>query len=236
MWVRKTALSFDFFGPAMEALQASGRYIEGISGTITAIATLALAALTWVLARATNAMSKITSSANVVASLEVNQWSFRHLDLVVQNTGSAAAFEVSVTFTPPLPYMSQVELNDAPFSNISILRPGHTLTSSVNDFQSVSQNVYRVKIVWKQTPTSKRYHENAYDINMAAIGKISRLGAGSPEVQIADQVKKLREDWKPVAQGQRRIQADHYSRNDREHERDERLEMWRELDERDASD
>lgn len=232
--VRKTTLSYDFFGSVAELLQAFGRFIEGISGTITAVATLALAALTWVLARATNAMAKATSSSNVVASLEVNQWSFRHLDLVVQNTGNAAAFDTTVTFTPPLPFRSKVEVNDAPFGKVSILRPGQVLVSNVNDFQSVSQSVYRVRIEWKRTPTSKRCESNVYDINMAAIGKISRLGAGSPEVQVAEQIKKLREDWGPVAHGQRRIKTDQFSSHDREHERDEQNEMWREFEEQQA--
>lgn len=50
------------------------------------------------------------------------------------------------------------------------------------------------------------------------MGIWSRLGAASPEVQIAEQVKKLREDWRPVAYGQRRLKADAYTQADRERE------------------
>jgi len=218
----------DFLDRIVEIFLTVISFFESISGTITALATLALAALTWVLARATNAMAKATSSANVVASLEVNQWSFRHLDLVVQNTGNAPAFGTTVEFTPPLPFMSDAEKHEVPFGKISILRPGQMLKSSVNDWQSVSQSIYRVKIQWKRTPTSKKCETNAYDFDLVALGKVSRLGAGSPEVQIAEQIKKLREDWQSVARGQKHLKVKTYDHSDRERERAETEEFYRE--------
>ncbi len=218
----------ELFEVIAEAIQRSIVFVEGISGTITALATLALAALTWVLARATNAMARATSSANVVASLEANQWSFRHLDLVVQNTGNAPAFETTVEFTPPLPFMSSAEKSDVPFGKISILRPGQMLKSSVNDWQSVSQNIYRVNILWKRAPASKRWERNAYDFDLVALGKVSRLGSGSPEVQIAEQIKKMREDWQSVARGQKHLKVETYDTSDRERERAEIEDFYRE--------
>jgi hypothetical protein len=217
-----------FLGEVTEMLFSAIGFFEGISGTITALATIALAALTWVLARATNSMATATSSANVVASLEVNQWSFRHLDLVVQNTGNAPAFETTVEFTPPLPFMSDAEKDEVPFGKISILRPGQVLKSSVNDWQSVSKNIYRVKIQWKRAPTSKKWETNAYDFDLVALGKVSRLGAGSPEVQIAEQIKKLRDDWQSVARGQKHLKVKTYDHADRERERVETEEFYRE--------
>lgn len=204
-------------------------FFEDISGTITAIATIALAMLTWVLARATNLMAKATSSANVVASLDVNQWSFIHLDLIVHNTGNAAAFDVTVSFSLPLPFMSAAERDDTPFGKISILRPNQTLTTGVNDWQSIGKEVYRVEVKWKRTPTSRRSEVNAYDINLAGLGKVSRLGGGSPEVQIAQQLKKLREDWQSVARGQKHLRVDSYDNTDRTREREAMEEQFREM-------
>jgi hypothetical protein len=212
-----------------EALTAAGAFLESISGAVTAVATLALALLTWVLARATNSMARASSSANVVANLEVNQWSFLHLDLIVQNTGNAPAFDVKVEFTPPLPLMSEVAKDDTPFGMISIVRPGQTLTSGVNDWQSVCKDIYRVKVEWKRTPTSKRVEVNAYDINLAALGKVSRFGSGSPEVQIAQQLKLLRDDWKNVALGQRKIKVEGYDNSDRQRDKEAQEEMIREF-------
>lgn len=216
----------------IDILKSINTYLGSISGAITAFATLALAVLTWILARATNAMAKATSSANVVASLETNQWSWRHLDLIVHNTGSAPAFAVTVKFDPPLPYMTEKEESDMPFWNISILRPGQILSSNVNDFQSVREKIYRATVQWRASPDSKHVEENSYDINIAGLGAISRLGAESPEVQMAEQIKKIREDWQAIANGKRRLTVDQYSSNDREQEQKKRTEALRELRER----
>ena len=92
----------------------------------------------------------------------------------------------------------------------------------------MTQSVYRVKIQWKRTPTSKRWESNAYDLDLLAIGKVSRLGAGSPEVQIAEQIKKMREDWQSVARGQMHLKVETYDHSDRERERAEMEEFYRE--------
>jgi hypothetical protein len=124
--------------------------------------------------------------------------------------------------------MSNAEKSEVPFGKISILRPGQVLKSSVNDWQSISQSTYRVRIQWKRAPSSKKFEVNEYDIDLAALGKVSRLGAGSPEVQIAEQIKKLREDWQNVARGQKHIKVDSYDHADREREREETEEFYRE--------
>lgn len=201
---------------------------EAASGTITAFATIALAILTFILARATNGMARATSTAQVVASLETNPWSWIHLDLVVQNTGNAPAFGVSVHFDPPLPYFVEKQGEAVPFGEISILRPGHQLSCSVNDFKTVSEKVYKVRITWRKSPSAKRVQSISYTINLIALGELSRLGSGAPEVQIADQLKLLRNDWKEVARGRgARLKVDSYSHDDRERERERHLEMRR---------
>lgn len=221
--------SLEVWNSLVEVFGSISAFMEGVSGTITALATLALAFLTWILARATKAMAEATSSANVVASLETSQWSWLHLDIVVHNTGNAPAFDVTVKFDPPLPYMTPKEADDTPFGKISIIRPGHLLSSNVNDFQSVSKNVYRVTVEWKTTPNTKRAQRNVYEIDMAGLGAISRLGSGSPEVQMAEQIKKLREDWQAVSQGNRRLHVNQYSSEDRMSEAAEREEARREF-------
>jgi hypothetical protein len=60
---------FDLLEPIVNTIGWLGSFVESISGAITAVSTLALVALTWVLAVATNAMANATSSTNAVASL-----------------------------------------------------------------------------------------------------------------------------------------------------------------------
>lgn len=103
------------------------------AGLIIARSTLALAVLTWALVRATKAMAEASSSAHIVVSLDSNEWHFSYFDVIVHNTGNAAAFDVSVKFYPPLPYHEELLLNNrVPFSSVSIIRPRHIPSSGLN--------------------------------------------------------------------------------------------------------
>lgn len=208
-----------------------GQALNQSSGIVTALATIVLAALTWALARATKAMAAATSSANVVASLETNQWSWMHVDLIVHNTGNAPAFDVSVQFLPPLPRMEGVKDRAPPFGKISILRPGHWLSSNINDFKSVSEHSYQVSIRWRSSPSAREWSATAYEIDLRAMGALSRLGAVSPGVQIAEQLKYIREDWQGAARGQRRIEVNHHTHEDRVREHEEDRVQMEELEE-----
>lgn len=199
-------------GLLSDAVQKTVEY----SNTITALSTIVLAVLTWVLARATLAMARATSKANIVASLEVNQWTWLHVDLIVQNTGNAPAYDVTVHFDPPLPYALEIKPNEMPFGQISIIRPGQYLSSNVSEFAEVSKNSYRVTLKWREAPKSSKIESNSYCIDIAAIGAISQLGAASPQIQIAEQIKAIREDWKGVANGTKRIQVDGHTQADRD--------------------
>lgn len=48
---------------------------------------------------------------------------------------------------------------------------------------------------------------------------VTYLGARNPLTQIADQIKKIRDDWRPITQGSKKIKTDNYSSSDREKER-----------------
>jgi formate hydrogenlyase subunit 3/multisubunit Na+/H+ antiporter MnhD subunit len=89
----------DFLASLWETLRADA---ETFSMVVTAAATIALGFFTWVLARETKRLSRATAQAHVVATLEPNPWSVKHYDLVVANTGNAAAHDVVVSFTPDL--------------------------------------------------------------------------------------------------------------------------------------
>lgn len=163
-------------------------------------------------------MAVAASSSNVIVSLEPNQWSLMHIDMIVQNTGNDAAFDVSVLVSPTLEYASGRDGLPFPFDKISILRPGQSMSSFINEFAYFDGKVFDIEVRWKRKPNSRKYEKNRYQIDLANLGAVSRLGAFSPNIQIAEQIKKLREDWKPVAGGQRRFKVDSYSQEDREQE------------------
>tara|TARA_R100001086_G_C11807703_1_gene250610 strand:+ start:362 stop:601 length:240 start_codon:yes stop_codon:yes gene_type:complete len=61
---------------------------------------------------------------------------------------------------------------------------------------------------------------------MADYTDVSYLGARSPFTQIADEMKKLREDWRYVASGRKRVAANVYSSEDRDLEKAQKRELY----------
>jgi hypothetical protein len=55
---------------------------------------------------------------------------------------------------------------------------------------------------------------------------VAYLGARSPLMRIAEEVKNLREDWRPVAIGGRRLRTDVFTDADRQQERKELDELY----------
>lgn len=188
----------------------------GGSQIVTALATIALVCFTVVLASATKRMARASSQPLVTATIEPNVWSMMHCDFVVENAGNAPAYDVTVKITPE-PKQSDVRGESVlPLQNISVLRPGQEMRSFLSDATDVLDQTYRIEIRWRRRPTDRFVETSAYDHYLPK-GMV-RLGAGSPEIQIAEQVKKLREDWKHVASGNRKLSVNAFSRADREKE------------------
>lgn len=195
-------------------------------GWVTGLSTAVLAVLTFFLARATANMARATSCPQVVASIEVNQWSVIHFDLVLQNTGNATAFDIRVEFANP-PQLADGKQGDPfPFTKVSLLRPGQTLISFLADFENLEGATYVVNVSWKSRPNVFQREFLTYEIDMNSMEGVSFLGKSSPLIQIADEVKKIRNDWKSVASGNKKMVVDVYSQADRDAKRRE-LETWR---------
>lgn len=204
-------------------------WIVTASGLVTAVATLVLGYVTWVLARETKTLSAATSQAHVTFTIEPNAWAVNHVDLIAANSGNAVAYDVEVSFDPPLPsgntgpsHRSNLGI---PLRHISILRPGQTMQSNLAEFKHVSQKKFRVTVTWKHHPAGKQQYALSYDLNMDDYHNVSYLGARFPAVQLAEQVKKLREDVHNIATGSHRVGVDIYTENDRKrHQQD--LDEW----------
>jgi hypothetical protein len=201
--------------------------VQSATSVVTAAATIVLAVLTWALVRATNAMARATAQPHVIASLESNLWSIRHLDLVVENAGNAPAYEVKVVFDPPIPKNQIREDLPMPFQNISLIRPSQILISSAADWATIKGLKFRVNVSWKRKPTDSKRESIEYDFDTMSLEGVGFLGRRSPEIQIAEEIKKIREDWHHIAGGSRRLQSDTYAQTDREREKTELDQFWR---------
>lgn len=204
--------------------------IAGLIGSLaTAIATVFLWRVTKSLARETTRMAEASAQPHVVATLSPNIWSMNHFDLHVDNTGNATAYEIAVSFDPPLASGEGRTEREVPLQKISVLKPGQGIASYLSEYGPLVGQKYQVTVSWRNTQKNER-EENVYTLNMADNDGISRLG-DDPLVQIANHVKKLQEAWAPVARGSKRIKIDLYSSEDRSEEvrvRREQFEQMRE--------
>lgn len=193
----------------------------------TALATFFLWRVTKILAVETKRMADAAAQPQVVANIVPNPWSTIHLDLNVENTGNATAFDIEITFDPPLENgEARSDEMPIPFQKISILKPGQELKSYLSGVGDYLDKTFTVTISWKTHPAGER-EALSYLLNMGDYKGVSFLGARDPIVQVADQLKKLREDWRNVASGSRRIRTETYDAADRKRETDAINERYR---------
>ena len=184
----------------------------------TLAATIVLACFTFVLARATKRLAEATSRPLVTATIQPNLWSAMHCDIVVANNGNAPAYDIALTITPEPEVDDQDIRTDKglPLRNISILRPGQQMQSFLTGVEHVLGKEFRIDIEWKRNPPDSSTEGISYSHRLP--GGMAWLGAQSPEIEIADQLKKLREDWQHVPRS-RKLKVDVFDGTDRENER-----------------
>jgi hypothetical protein len=160
-------------------------------------------------------MAAATSEPYVVATLEPSRWSIIHMDLVLENSGSGPAFDVQLHFEPPLIRERTDQNHVAPLNNIAVLRAGQTLRDYVGNSAATIKNDYRVTVSWRASPTSSARNSNSYELKLGFYRGMMKLGGNDPEVQIAQETKKLRETIEKAFTGARRLEVDTYTQRDR---------------------
>jgi len=159
-------------------------------------------------------MATATFEPHVVANLELNQWSLMHVDWVIEICGNAPAYDIKIDYEA-IGTLKQPELCD-PFNGISLLRPTQKLTSSAGQWQDLEKHKIKVQISWKRHANTKKRQINSYIIDLSGWSEVSFLGARKPEVQIASEIKNIRDDWRPFASGSRKISVDTFTQADRD--------------------
>jgi hypothetical protein len=192
---------------------------------VTALATLVLAAVTWLLWKSTQRMAAATSEPFVVATLEPSRWAFVYLELHIENTGTGPAFDVQISFDPPLLRDASDSLtnagndHNAPLNALSILRPSQSFRDPVGRAGNLLANDYRVTVSWRVTPQSRDRVSTSYDLDLSQFKSMMQLGGGDPLVKVAEEMTKLRDRLEPILRGAVRLDVDVYTQEERERER-----------------
>jgi hypothetical protein len=175
-------------------------------------------------------MADSAAQPQIVANIVPNQWSTIHLDINVENTGSATAFDIEVTFDPPLVNgEARAKFDHVPFQRISVLKPRQALKSYLTEVGDYLEKCFQVTVSWKRKPDSLTRESLSYSLDMSDFAGVSYLGSRDPLAQVAEQVKKIREDWQNVATGSRRIRVETFNAEDRKSEQDAISERYRRI-------
>lgn len=189
-----------------------------VSAAVTAIATIFLWRVTKIMAEETKRMAEAASRPHVIASIDVNQWSTMYANITLENVGTGPAYEIEVSFDPAIPFETHGGDNNPPLSRVSLLKPGQALTSYLGGIQAVIDMEVTVTTSWRSAPDSSSREAISYVLDMRPLRAVSQLGAANPMVQIAETIKKMREDWEQVARAHRRLKVDVFDSRDRARE------------------
>ena len=127
-----------------------------VAAFITAMATFALWRVTRVLAVETSVLAKMTSRPFVICGIESSLADPTALNFVIRNTGNAAAFDIRIVVTPPLPDPHgevDEEATETVFE-LSYLPPGQVLPRDGTMSSHITDQSFSAEISWSSSPRS----------------------------------------------------------------------------------
>lgn len=159
---------------------------------VTAVATAVLCWATVVLARETRVMAARGAEPHVVVTLEPSRWAIHFFEMHIMNAGNAAAYEITISFSPPLPERGTE--NWLPIERVSALRPGQEIVSSIGRYEAIKDQAYEVIVTWKRRAGAAT-EQNAYTLSPQDFGNYNELG-GDPMVKLVRAVEKMQNSMK----------------------------------------
>ncbi|WP_152613254.1 hypothetical protein [Inquilinus limosus] len=174
-------------------------------------------------------MAQSAQQPHVTITIEPNRWSIRHMDLKIQNTGNAVAYDIRASFDPPLPMDKIKGTNVVPLQEVSILRPGQFISSYLVEYDEIRDRVFDVTISWRRSPQAKQVDTIKYKLSLLDYRSTSWLGTPDPQTQVAQEIKKIREELGRIAQGSRSLDVNIHTEKDRREEAERQRKRYEEL-------
>lgn len=150
----------DGFAEAGNSLAAA----QVVAAFVTALATLALWRATKVLAIETSALAKMTAHPFVVCYLRSGETNPQAMNLTLENTGNATAFDIKLRIMPALPGPNSrgVVEKDETLFEASLLPPGRDLRiQAVMSTEAYGQQ-FSVEVSWAQRPAGSTRESLSY--------------------------------------------------------------------------
>lgn len=170
-----------------------------IAASLTAISTIILSWMTYILAKETKVLARMTSKAFVIAYLESTEVSAFAMNIVIHNTGNAPAFNVSVRISPAMPDYSNLSSTATESSYEMLLMPP-TAKHSIYGvaLKDISDTLHEVSVSWSETPNGSARESISYQLKPQNQIKGGWTIKGIHEVateleKLGAEVKKIRE-------------------------------------------
>ena len=213
---------------------------DSISSWVSAIATVAIAVLTFILAKETWELRKAQTEQirqlrresirpNVAVALRHSDLGMNFMEINISNLGHGVAKNVKFSFynEDGIEVVQSDEGIFKEFLKLHVLKNGiHVLGigQSVNSFlfslldleggkKDIFSHYIRLKVTFEDI---ERYqYENEFVIDFQEFKGISELGGGNPLHQLAKDFKSFKEAFNQVTKGSLRMQVDAYDAEDR---------------------
>lgn len=164
-----------------------------MAALVTAFATWALWRVTNILAVETSELAKMTSNPFVVCYLRSSDASPQAMNLALENTGNATAFDIQlrVTPAPPTPNSKGLTEKDATTFEGSLLPPGKDLVIQAVMSREAYDQRFMVEISWSNRPGNTERQKLEYSFGVKDGFRAGWRTKGLHE--IADELEKMRQ-------------------------------------------
>lgn len=209
---------FDFIGQNQGPLSL-------LFSLIVTVSTVVYAILTWRLVSETQKMRKMQIEPKISIILQPCEEWIAFVDLVIQNIGLGAAYDVSFAVEPDF----TCELGQ-PLSQVGIIKnglkylaPGQKyqffLISTADKFDELKNNPFSIHVIYKDC--IKEEYADTFFIDFGQFDGMSQVGT-APLHKIAQSLERLQKDINNLSTGWKKMQVIAYTPEDVERERNKR--------------
>ncbi len=182
---------------------------EFISALFIAAAAYALFRLGATVQKGFDQLSGRSHEPYVTVSLEPSAAGREYLDLVVENSGFAPAFDIKVTSKPEIPADPESEARPPGWADVSILRPGQSMVSYACPAEMVEDTAFLITVSWKRMPAAEDRYSLEYRLDMRNYSMQEAYPAPqSTRGDLAAELRRIRRDWRALARGDRPFQIE----------------------------
>ena len=190
---------------------------------VVMVSTVVYALLTWFLVRETKKLRKAETDPNISIYLEPEEQWISLMDLVIQNNGRGAAYDIRFKITPDFECRKGEFLSANSFmQHMRYMAPGQRLrfflASAVDVLPRETGKAFKITASYRSV-AGQTYQEE-FDLDFEHFRGMVTIGK-SPIYKIADVLEKIQKEWDHIASGFRRLKVEVWDQADLEKEREE---------------